>query len=180
MNQRRFLLVALVPALLLLVPLVAMQFTDEVNWSPGDFLVAWVLLAGAGLAYQLVTGQSNNGTYRVAVGVAVATALALVWVNLAVGLIGDGNHSGNLLYGAVLLIGVGGALLARLQARGMARALFATALAQLLVPAAILFSGDSAITGREWVGNTGFALLFALSGWLFRRATCPPRAETSA
>ena len=38
-----------VAALVLLIPLIAMQFTDEVNWSGGDFVFAALLLLGVGI-----------------------------------------------------------------------------------------------------------------------------------
>ena len=77
---------ALVTASLLLVPLLAMQFTDEVDWALGDFVVAGTLVFGAGLTYQLVASRVPSGAYRVAVGVAVLATLLLVWMGLAVGL----------------------------------------------------------------------------------------------
>ena len=56
--------VVIVPALILLVPLTAMQFTAEVAWGVGDFIFAWTLMAGVGLAYKFVTSQTANLAYR--------------------------------------------------------------------------------------------------------------------
>ena len=81
--------VALVTGLLLLVPLVAMQLTDEVRWNLADFVVAGALLFGAGATYHLLAARTDNLAYRAAVGVAVGVTLMLVWANLAVGLIGS-------------------------------------------------------------------------------------------
>ena len=81
--------------------------------------------------------SQNGGTvaYRAAAGVAVAAALLLVWMNLAVGLIGNEENPVNLLYAGVLCVGIIGAFVARFQPRPMASALFATAsIAQVLVP----------------------------------------------
>ena len=64
--------------------------------------------------------------YRVAIGVAVASALILVWINAAAGIIGDGPI--NLMYFGVIAVGMIGAFIARLEPRGMSRALFATSL----------------------------------------------------
>jgi hypothetical protein len=36
--------VALITVGLLMIPAIAMQFSDEMNWGPGDFLVAGALL----------------------------------------------------------------------------------------------------------------------------------------
>lgn len=78
--------VAIVTALLLLVPAVAMQFTAEVGWGPGDFVVAGVLLFGAGATIVLGLRQVSRTSHRVALVLAVVFGLALVWAELAVGL----------------------------------------------------------------------------------------------
>jgi hypothetical protein len=73
--------IALLTAFLLLIPLAAMQFSAEVTWNLFDFVVAGTLLFGSGLAYELIARKGGNTTYRSAVGVAVAAALLLVWIN---------------------------------------------------------------------------------------------------
>ena len=120
-------------ALLLLLPLIAMQFTDEVNWDETDFLVFGAMVAAAGGTYELAARTTDNSTYRAAVGVALAAAFILVWINLAVGIIGSEDSPANLMYGGVLAVGIIGAVIARFQPVGMARALSATALVQALV-----------------------------------------------
>lgn len=77
--------VGLVTALLLLVPGVAMQFTAEVAWGPGDFAAAAALLFGAGMAFVLGSRDARSVRQRVAVGLLVFGALAIVWAELAVG-----------------------------------------------------------------------------------------------
>src|ERR687895_1776065 len=59
-------------ALLLLLPLVAMQFTDEVNWTVADFVVAGALLFGVGVPFELAVRKTRDAAYRAAVGVALA------------------------------------------------------------------------------------------------------------
>lgn len=75
--------VALGTALILLVPLGAMQFTDEVNWTLSDFVVAGVLLFGAGLLLDLAIRKA--GKYRIAAAAAVVLAFLWLWAELAVG-----------------------------------------------------------------------------------------------
>ncbi len=147
------------------------------DWDPGSFIIAWVLMAGVGLAYRLVTGKSGSRAYRLATGLALAAGFLLVWVNGAVGLIGSEDNPANLMYGGVLAIGMIGAAIARLQPLGMARALFATALAQLLVPVIALAlrspdfrPGVVAVLALNFV----FVLLFAGSALLFRYAATEP------
>lgn len=170
MRTRDFAQITLIPAALLLVPLVAMQFTTEVNWTGSDFAAAWVLLAGAGFAYKLVTFRAGHLAYRAAAGLGVATALLLVWGNLAVGFIGDEGNPANLLYLGVLLIGVIGAAVTRCQAHGMALTLYAMAFAQLLVPLLALIIWQPEIPLLVYGLNCVFALLFAASAALFRFA----------
>ena len=172
---RRLIVWAVVVALILLIPLVAMQFTSEVNWTLSDFVFAGVLLFGTGLTYELVARKAGGIAYRAAVGVALAAAFLLVWINGAVGIIGNEDNPANLMYGGVLAVGIIGAMIARFQPQGMARALFATALAQMLVPVIALIvwrpSLDDApgIVG-VFMLNAFFVMLFVVSALFFRRA----------
>lgn len=166
--------VAVVAAFILLLPLLAMQFTDEVDWSFFDFVAAWVLLFSAGLTYKLIAGKMGNIMYRVAVGVVAATALLLVWTNLAVGLIGSEANPANLMYIGVLTVGIFGAIISHLQPHGMAKTLFAMAFAHALVAIIALIAGlhlspnSSAV---EILGVNGFfAVLWIASALLFRNA----------
>ncbi len=157
---------------LLLIPLAAMQFTGEVEWSPADFLIAWLLLLVAGLLYLMVLKRMNVPVFNHAVAMAVGTALLLIWMNGAVGIIGSADNDANLMYGGVLAVGIAGAFLARFRPRGMALALFATALAQAVVTgiAIITGAGTPGSTPSELVLLNGlFIALWAGSGWLFRR-----------
>lgn len=73
-------------AALLLLPLIAMQFTSQVNWGAGDFLAAAILLGCAGLALEAMVLLVRNTAARVAIGLAILAAVATVWAELAVGL----------------------------------------------------------------------------------------------
>ena len=160
-------------ALLLLLPLVAMQFTEEVVWDVADFAVAGALLVGTGVTLELTARKTGNRAYRAAVGVALAAAFILVWVNRAVGIIGNESNDANLMYDGVLAVGVIGALIARFQPNGMARALFATTIAQALVPVIALIAGMVPADESTYkiVGLNGFFVaLWLTSTWLFRKA----------
>jgi hypothetical protein len=153
-------------AFLLLLPLVAMQFTDEVNWDETDFIVFGAMLAAACGTYEIAARMTGNSSYRLAVGVAVATAFVLVWINLAVGIIGSEDNPANLMYGGVLAVGIIGAIIARFRAGGMARVLVAMALVQALIFVIAVIAG---------LGFTGpitlfFVGLWLLSASLFRKA----------
>ncbi|MEE9609926.1 MAG: hypothetical protein V3W19_01675, partial [Desulfatiglandales bacterium] len=175
MQNKNIIRITLATAFILLLPLLAMQFTDEVVWDLTDFAVAGALLFGAGLTYELVARKAGNIAYRAAVGLAVAAALILIWVNLAVGLIGSKDNPANLIYVGVLAVGIIGAIIARLQSHGMARALFATALAQALIAVIALIAGMDPYPGSsvsEIVNlNVFFVALWVGSALLFRRAS---------
>lgn len=78
--------VVVVTALLLLVPLVAMQFTPEVSWGPVDFLAAAALSLGAGLAIVLSIRWFERPSARRVAMATIILITALVWAELAVGL----------------------------------------------------------------------------------------------
>jgi hypothetical protein len=75
-------------AVLLLIPLIAMQFSPEVNWSPVDFAVAGVLLFGTGLSCELVLRKVKKTVHRIVICGAIILALLLIWMELAVGIFG--------------------------------------------------------------------------------------------
>ena len=74
--------------LLLLVPFIAMQFTNEVNWAIGDFLVMGVLLLITGLAGEFVWRKIENAKHRTVVVIGILVLFLLIWVELAVGIFG--------------------------------------------------------------------------------------------
>jgi hypothetical protein len=192
---RRLVVWAAVVALLLVVPVMGNRYVDGWNWSPFDFVFAGSLLFGAALTYELIARKGGTTAYRAAVGMACATGLVLLWINAAVGIIGDGPV--NLLYLGVLAVGFVGVFLARFQPRGMALALFATAFAQMLVPVVALLiwqaGGQELLidpnsphppfhpgVAQVFVLNAIFAMLFIGSALLFRHAADPwvPTAGT--
>lgn len=144
------------------------------DWDIFDFGIFAALVAGVGSLFWLAARRTADRAYRGAVGVALAAAFLLVWVNGAVGIIGNENNDANLMFVAMLVLALAGAILVRFEARGMARIMVAAALAQLLV-AAIALIGDLGAAAPAWprdiLALTGFfTLLWLVSAWLFRRA----------
>lgn len=88
MNNKRLVLLMLAAAGLLMVPLVAMRFTSEVDWGVFDFIVAGVLLFGTGLAIELALRIVTGFWTRVAAVLGLLFILFLVWAELAVGIFG--------------------------------------------------------------------------------------------
>lgn len=144
------------------------------NWDILDFLVFGAMVLGVVVVYRLAARHAINLAYRFAIGVALAAAFILTWVNAAVGIIGDEGNDANIMYLGVLAIGAIGAAVARFQPAGMVRALYATAFAQVAVAAIALIAGLGS-TAPIWPNDilliTGFFVaLWLLSAWLFRNA----------
>src|SRR3989344_8069143 len=144
MHNKNILFITLATACILMVPLIAMQFTNEVDWDLTNFIFAGTLLFGTGVAYEFVASRGRTTLYRVAVGLAGVTTLVLLWVNAAVGIIGDGLV--NMMYVGVSAVGILGSLIAWFKPRGMMWTLFAMALAQMSVPTAALIIWNTQIS----------------------------------
>lgn len=84
----RLICIFVVVALLLLIPWIAMKFTDEVKWNWFDFLVAGTLLLGTGLMCEVVLRTAKKIQYRIAICAVILFLLFIVWAELAVGIIG--------------------------------------------------------------------------------------------
>lgn len=88
MKSKTLIVIVLAVVLLLLIPLIAMQFTNEVNWNLLDFAVAAVLLLSTGLMCELVLRKVNKIKHRIALFIVILVALLLIWAELAVGIFG--------------------------------------------------------------------------------------------
>lgn len=79
--------VFVVTALILVIPLIAMQLSDEVDWQLPDFVVIGTILVGAGLGFVYAARRIDNVTRRLALAAVFLVALLYVWAELAVGVI---------------------------------------------------------------------------------------------
>lgn len=168
----------LITAAVLAVPLLAMVLklgvpdpgtgtTDGVNWGPMDFAIVGVLVLGAGLLFEFASARAGTGAHRAAVGIAVLAGLMLVWVNLAVGMIGDEGNPANLMYVLVLAVALICTSVARFEPREAAIVMFATAGAQALVAVIALVAGlDPTLPADAF-----FIAAWIASGLLFRQAS---------
>lgn len=87
-KQRSFVIYGLA-ALLLTVPFIGMQFTQEINWSSFDFLVAGILLFGTAFCVDMVLKMEKKNAKRMFYIVIILLALFLIWAELAVGIFGS-------------------------------------------------------------------------------------------
>jgi hypothetical protein len=143
--------------LLLLLPLVAMQFTEEVNWDETDFIVMGALIGAVGLGIEYFVRTSTSLAYRFGAAVALLAVLLTIWVNLAVGMIGSEDNPYNLLFGGVILLAIFGASILRFSPCGMAGVMLVAGIVQIAVSAAGL--------SLDWRGGV-FSLFFALPWWV--------------
>ena len=88
MQNKRLIIIIITLIILLLIPFIAMQFTDEVKWTLLDFVVAGVLLLSAGLIGELIIRKISIKKYRILVLVMLFVILILIWAELAVGIFG--------------------------------------------------------------------------------------------
>ena len=94
MHNKRHIIFLLISLFLLLIPLIAMQFSDEVNWTTTDFIIAGALLFGAGLISEIVMRKIKNIKYKMGLLGAILIIIILIWIELAVGIFGT-PFSGN-------------------------------------------------------------------------------------
>ena len=182
MQTRPVLRWVLITAAVLALPLLAMVFklqvpdpgsgNEGVNWGPMDFLLMGVLILGSGLLFEYASVRAGSLAHKAAVAIAVAAGLFLIWVNLAVGMIGDEGNVANLMYVFVLFVALFGASIARFEPRRASLAMFATAAAHLLVVVIALVAS----LGPELRADAFFIGAWVLSGLLFRQASATPAA----
>lgn len=88
MKNKRLIIILSLIGILLLTPLIAMQFTDEVKWSGFDFLIMGILLLGTGLTCEVILRRVTDRHNRIVLCLAIVAVLVLIWMELAVGIFG--------------------------------------------------------------------------------------------
>ena len=158
---------------LLLLPAIAMQFTGEVQWTLSDFLVAAMMLAILGLGIELTVRVTRNSLHRAGAAVALLSGFLVIWINGAVGIIGNEDHPANLMFFGVIALAIAGSFICRFRARGMARNMAMTGLAQLTAPLIAIAIWSLPVTVdlvKTLIFNAGLAGFWLASAWLFRQA----------
>ncbi|MES2754326.1 MAG: hypothetical protein V4659_06640 [Pseudomonadota bacterium] len=143
-------------------------------WTLSDYVVMGVLFGIVGLLFELATRISRNRWYRAGAAVTVAGVFLLIWVNLAVGFLGDEDNRANLIFFGVLAVAFVGGALGRFRAGAMARAMTLTAAVQVAVGAGAWTAGW-ALPGYDGVyevllGTTMFTGLWLVAAGFFLRA----------
>jgi len=163
-----------VPLGLLTIPLIA-----HFPWTLSDFLVAGAMFAVVGGSFELAVRASGNVSYRIGAATALATSFLLVWINLAVGIIGNEDNPLNLMFFGVIAAALVGSIAARFRAGGMAHTMAVAALLQGLIGIAVfvLDLGRGAPPGAValLLLIEFFAATWLLSAWSFRKAAMEER-----
>jgi hypothetical protein len=152
-------------AALILLPLLAIKAVDASAWQIGDLPFALIMVAAVGIAFEFALRIPPGWTRRAGTAAAIATALLLVWGNLAVGFAGSEDNRINIIFFAAPAVALIGSAIARFRPAGTALALAAAAATQIAGGVIALSAGHFTIPLT--VSFTGFWLASAL---LFRRS----------
>ncbi len=158
---------------LLLLPAIAMQFTREVNWGLGDFLVMGLMFGILGMGLELAARASRNNAYRAGAAAALGTGFLVTWSNLAVGIIGSEDHPANGMFFAVIAVAIIGSFVSQFHARGMGRAMTLAAVGQFAVPFVAIAIWNPPFTPdlvKTITFNSIFASMWYFSAAMFRKA----------
>ncbi|WP_312513616.1 hypothetical protein [Chryseobacterium culicis] len=88
-QKQKTLTIYALPLALLSIPLVGNLISNEVNWSASDFLIAGALLFITAFLINLVRSRIKKQSQKVLVTIFILLALALIWLELAVGIFGS-------------------------------------------------------------------------------------------
>ena len=158
-------------AALLALPAVAMQFTPNVNWSGGDFVVAAILLGLLGGGLELAFRIGRGGLRSAGIALFTLLAFLTLWANLAVGIIGAEGEPVNAGFTLLIALGIVAALASRFRPAPMRFVCAALAIAQpaLGIVAMITMPGH----GVEWGILAILAALWSLAAYFFHQSRAP-------
>lgn len=148
------------------------------NWTLLDFVFAFVVLGFVSAVFGFMVKSQRDFKYRLGFLFMASTAVALLWINGAVGIIGGSENTSNIMFYGILVVLFAGAAISRLRARGLSRTLFLTAGLQLLA-GVIALSLSLGATGASWpydalVLTAIFTLFWAFPAWLFAKSAALP------
>lgn len=162
-----------IAGLLLSAPFVAMQFTREVNWQVGDFIVFAVMLISVGVGFEFAFKSKSSRFYRIAMTISLIMTFLLVWLSLGVGIIGADGDPINLLYLAAISFGILVGVVHRFTAKGMFFALLWIITSQITITLFAIFlelGMPYSPPGELLMVNGIFVLLQATAALLFYKA----------
>lgn len=176
MKNNTILRIILVTGLFLLIPLYGNRFIEGWNWSPFDFVFATVMVGGVQLAYAYISKKAGSSAYKIATGLTLLGMFLLIWINGAVGIIGDEDNGWNAMYFAVIGTIFLGSLISQFKSTGMKRTLYVASCVQMIVPVIAFVAARAEIAKTPGVLgvfmlNAVFAMIFASAGVLYAQAS---------
>lgn len=153
---------------LLLLPAIAMRFTDEVVWTPLDFAFAAVLIGSLGSGLEIAVRVGRNGAHSLGLAIASLAGFLTLWANAAVGFIGDENETVNLAISLMVVVAAAASLVARFRPSAMRWIVALVALGQI----AAGFVAEATMPGHavEWGILAVFAGLWSVAALCLQRA----------
>jgi len=88
MKNKNLKIILTAVVILLLIPFIAMQFTDEVSWTIFDFIVMGILLLSTSILCELTIRKVTKIKHRIAICIVILAAFLIIWAELAVGIFG--------------------------------------------------------------------------------------------
>lgn len=158
----------------MVVALVGLTLAGKLDWGVMDFVFVAVVLFGGLGAYRFVSGRGQGRTFHLAVALSLITALSMIWITLAVGIIGSEDNQANIMYVAVLGIGLLGSIIARFRAPGMKWTMVWVTIAQFAVTILAYTIWKPETEQHVFstaVLNLFYVMLFLSSAVLFHRAS---------
>ena len=153
-------------AALILLPLWAMKLSYPTAWEPEDMPFAFILIIVVGAVFEFALRVPEKWAYAAGTAVAAGTTGLLILGNLAVGFAGSEDNPINMVFFAVPAVALLAVLVSRFRSRGLARAMAAAAVVQVVAGLIALLEGY--FTGPMTVA---FSALWLTSGLLFLRAS---------
>jgi peptidoglycan/LPS O-acetylase OafA/YrhL len=158
----------------MLLPISIQAISGNFGWSTGDFVFVGVILFTSCFIFDLAARKPRNLSYLLGSAAALAAGSGLVVVNGAVGLVGSEDEAHNLLFLAVILVAIVGAVFARGRPEGMAAAMFAAGVSHLAISAALLIRARGVSDGDARMEILGLSILGGIwlaAAWLFRHSS---------
>ncbi len=172
--SKTFLRPLLITLGILVLPAIGELTVESWDWGPAGFLLMGTLLFVTFLMIELLAKQSSNTLYKIAVALTTLTTFGIIYVNLAVGIIGDGNNT-SACYFLVVPVGFIGLAVSRLKPKGLSITAFCMAAIVLLVPTIALLLNDPYILEapgplKVFILSACIAACYVVAGVLFRQA----------
>ncbi len=172
--SKTFLRPLIITLLILIAPAIGELTVEGWEWGVGGFLLMGTLLFVTFLMIELIAKYSPNKLYKAAVALTTLTTFGIIYVNLAVGIIGDGNNT-SACYFLVVPVGFIGLAASRLKPKGLSITAFLMAAVVLLVPTIAFLLSDPHIMEepgplKVFILSAFLASAYVCSGLLFRQA----------